>query len=254
VIDRFSASAGHLMVRGAGNHFPGPDQPIDMDVAPFVTRGLAPDGTHIRYYNFDIQSSVPAPRFRFTHAGKHEAIAGQPDVIDVIPGERGYSDFFGIVWVTVPDSFVPGSITAATQIRGLPTEASREAVNCPVVPRGTTAREGRAVIDTLWYRGAHVQCLRFGDSLELANDHVPTSPIYVTFAAEAQFATEDGTRQTHNVVMSVPGDADYSPLWDVHIYDVAAFARVHDEATALAAPLVKHGPLVNCPIVAVHAP
>jgi hypothetical protein len=249
VIDRFSAAAGHLMVRSAQNHLPGPDQPIDMDHAPFITRGLGPDGAHVRYYNFDIQSLVPAPRFRFTHAGKHEAIAGQPDVIDVIPGERGYNDFFGIVWVEVPASFEPGSITAAAQIRGLHAEASREAVNCPVVPRGTTAREGHPVTDELWYRGAHVQCLRFGGSLELASDHVPTSPIYVTFAAETQFATEDGTPQTHNVVLSVPGDTDYSPLWDVHIYDRAAFDRVHDAATAVAAPLVKQGPLVNCPIV-----
>ena len=252
VIDRFSASAGHLMVRSANNHLPGPDQPIDMDHVPFITRALGPDGAHVRYYNFDVQSPVPAPRFRFTHRGKREAIAGQPDVIDVIPGEAGYSDFFGIVWVEVPDSFVPGSITAAAQIRGLHAEPSREAVNCPVVPRGTTAREGNPVRDELWYRGAHVECLRFGDSLELANDHVPTSPIYVTFAAEAQFATEDGTRQTHNVVFSVPGDADYSPLWDVHIYDVAAFPKVHDQASALAAPLAKHGPLVNCPVVSVE--
>ena len=255
VIDRFSAHAGHLMVRTAQNHLPGPDEPIDLDRPPFITRGLGPDGTPVRYYNFDVQPLVPAPRFRFTHAGKREPIAGQADVVDVLPGDPGYSDFWGVVWVEVPESFVPGSITAASQIRGLHAEASSRALDCPIVPRGTTAREAhgvaRAIADEMWYRGAHVQCLRFGDELELVADHVPTSPIYVTFGSEATFATEGGTPQTHNVVLSVPGDAEYSPLWSVHIYDRAAFDRVHDATTALAAPVVKQGPLVNCPIQSV---
>ena len=88
---------------------------------------------------------------------------------------------------------------------------------------------------------------------------MPTSPIYVTFARNP--GTPDGgpasgfrkvatTPQTHNVVFSVPGDVDYSPLWAVHIYDRAAFDSVHDAETALRAPLLEgHGPLVNCPIV-----
>ena len=78
-------------------------------------------------------------------------------------------------------------------------------------------------------------------------NHIPTSPIYVTFGARPRFAP--GTPQTHNVVLSLPGDLDYSPLWDVHIYDRSAFDRVRDASTALAAPVVEHGPLVNCPIV-----
>jgi hypothetical protein len=90
----------------------------------------------VRYYNFDIQSPVPAPRFRFTHKGRREAIVGQRDVVDVLPGEPGYSDFWGIVWVEVPDAFEPGSVTAAAQIRGLHAEASPEAVDCPIVSVG----------------------------------------------------------------------------------------------------------------------
>jgi len=123
------------------------------------------------------------------------------------------------------------------------------------VPAGTTARTVHGVappvLDGLWYRGARVQCLRFGAPLSLAGDRVPTSPIYVTFAAEPQFATEGATPQTHNVVLSVPGDVDYSPLWEVHVYDRAAFDRVHDAESAQAAPQIKRGPLVNCPIVSV---
>ena len=43
-VDRFSESAGTLHVRSDGNDLPGPDEPIDFDQAPFITRGLGPDG------------------------------------------------------------------------------------------------------------------------------------------------------------------------------------------------------------------
>ncbi len=252
VIDRCSPRAGHLMVRDAKHAVPGPDQPIDLDRPPFITRGLGPDGKPVRYYNFDIQPTRPATLYRFTRAGRREPL----DVVDVIPGEPGYSDFFRIAWVEVDAAFVPGSITSAAQLRGLRITPSGDAIDCPIEPRGTTAREAHGVAPAqpheLAYRGARVTCLLFGPPLSLDGDRVPTSPIYVTFRSEARpesgFRTEGATPQTHNVVMSLPGDLDYSPLWDVHIYARAAFEAVRDANTALAAPLAAHGPLVNCPI------
>ena len=56
--------------------------------------------------------------------------------------------------------------------------------------------------------------------------------------------------QTHNVVDSLPGDAGYSPLWDVDVYDNASFDSVHDLASVQAAPILAMGvALVNCPVV-----
>jgi hypothetical protein len=60
---------------------------------------------------------------------------------------------------------------------------------------------------------------------------------------------EAGTAQTHNVVATVPGDAGYSPLWDVFPYDNASFGAVMDLATAQAAPSFGLAAVVNCPIV-----
>src|SRR5262245_26521077 len=60
VIDRFSARAGHLMVRDRRPDLPGPDRPIDLDRPPFITQGLGPNGAPVRYYNFDVQSDRPA--------------------------------------------------------------------------------------------------------------------------------------------------------------------------------------------------
>ena len=51
-IDRFSMEAGHLFVRDNMNGLPGPNEPVDFDKAPFITKGLGPRGEHISYYNF----------------------------------------------------------------------------------------------------------------------------------------------------------------------------------------------------------
>lgn len=236
------------MVRSAEHAFPAPGAPIDFDHPPFITQALGPDGGIVRYYNFDVQSETPATLYRLTR-GDRQPIEGALDLVDVIPGEPGYSDFFRITWVTVPEGVTPRS---AAELAAYPQDPEDKIVNCPVVPRGSTAKEGNgvapAVPTRLWYRGTQIDCLRFGDPL--TGTKVPTSPIYVTFAHE-QFKTVDGSVQTHNVVLSVPGDTDYSPLWDVHIYDPRAFDQVRDAATAQKARLVKPGPLVNCPIVTV---
>ena len=206
-IDRFSKRAAHALV-GKGVA----DQPIDMDRPPFVTQGFAPDGSSVRYYNFDVQSPTPA-------------VLHKDNSIDVLPGDPGYSDFFRL-------------------------EGTQQAIDCPVVPRGTTAREGNPVVHELTFQGTKVICLQFGEPLTLdEHGNVPTSPIYVTFGKEGGFVREGDTPQTHNVLFSLPGDADYSPLWAVHMYDPRAFSLVHDESTALRARLVKEGPLVNCPVV-----
>jgi hypothetical protein len=257
VIDRFTARAAHLMVRDSHPDLPGPDAPIDFDRPPFITQGLGPDGVPVRYYNLDVQSDAPGTLYRLTHAGTRAAIPGQLDIVDAIPGDAGYSDFWRVSWVEVPASFVPGSIASAAQLRGLPTATTPTVIDCPIVPRGSTAREAHGVRPAesveLAYRGARVMCLHFAPDLTIDGDRVPTSPIYVTFATEAGppsgFRTEPRTPQTHNVVMSLPGDLEYSPLWAVHVYDRAAFDRVRDASSATSARVVEHGPLVNCPIV-----
>lgn len=64
------------------------------------------------------------------------------------------------------------------------------------------------------------------------------------------FMREPGTDQTHNVVATLPGDAGYSPLWHVNVYDNAEFDAVTDLSSAQAATLLVDGAgHVNCPIV-----
>ena len=242
-IDRFSARAAHLLVR-KDHELPAPGQPIDLDHPPFVTQGLGPNGAIVRYYNFDVQNPIPATLYRLVKPGTTDP-TGEPDIVDVIPGDGGYSDFWRVALVDAPPN---GKITSASQIPRGSARIQPSIIDCPIVPTGSSARLG-AKARIVSYRGQPLTCLEFGEPL-IPDEagHVATSPIYVTFAGPA-FRTEDGTPQTHNVVFSVPGDSDYSPLWAVHIYDSRAFSLVHDAESAQRARVVKDGPLVNCPIV-----
>jgi hypothetical protein len=100
-IDRFGSTA-HLQMRDAMNHLPGPDAPVDFDKPPFVTTGLGPHGETVVYYNFDVQSTTPAPIYVLYRKGESDPVPGQLNIVDVVPGEPGYNDFWRINKVTVP--------------------------------------------------------------------------------------------------------------------------------------------------------
>src|SRR6516162_6200363 len=61
-VDRFSDKAATIQMRSADSHLPGPNEPVNFDTEPFITQGLSPrTGKPVRYYNFDIQGTTPAP-------------------------------------------------------------------------------------------------------------------------------------------------------------------------------------------------
>lgn len=266
-IDRFSSRAGKLQVRTATNGLPGPNQPVDFDRGPFITQGLGPDGTPVRYYNFDVQSTTPAPIYVFFREGEDTPVPGQLNVADVIPGDEGYNDFWQVVKVTVPRGYAANTVTSLEEIRraGYRTDPTPKLVNCPIVPRGSTARARlhgeSAELQRGWYRGQVIYYFTFEerDLRATPAGAVPLSPIYVTFTLNPDkpgggppsgFVTERGSQQTHNVVQTVPSDAGYSPLWIVNVYDNADFAKVKDLPSALGAKVLASGvALVNCPVV-----
>ena len=264
-IDRFSAAAGKLQRRTPKNGLPGPNQPVDFDKPPFITQSRGPGGETIRYYNFDVQPTVAAAMYVFV-GSDGKPVGGQRHIVDVIPGNAGYNDFFRLVEVTVPPGYVPNQIRDLDGIRraGLPQRPTANLVNRPIVPHGSTAKErlhGPAEPEQGWYRGRTVEWLRFDETQLQAGpkEPVPTSPIYVTFnknpdqpggGPPSGFVTEPGGIQTHNVASSLPGDVDYSPLWMVSFYDNIAFPKVTNETTVLAAPFKAHNvATVNCPVV-----
>jgi len=190
------------------------------------------------------------------------------NVIDMIPGDAGYNDFWQVMMVTVPKGYVANTIASFSDIQaaGYPITPTNTLVNCPVVPAGSTAslRIGGESpgLTQGWYRDQVVNYFNFSEAtLTLANGAIPTAPIYVTFNVNPDqpnggpasgFEREPGSMQTHNVAASIPGQPGYSPLWAVGIYDDADFSSVATLTTAMAATLLAPGPLVNCPIVSVQ--
>lgn len=265
-IDRFSETAATLMVRTEANGLPKANEPIDYDQAPFITTGLGPEGEVVEYYNFDVQPLAPAPIFVFFKEGSSSPVEGQLNVINVVPGDNGYNDFWQVFRVTVPGDYVANTISSMNELnaRNYNIEALNTVVNCPVVPKGSTATkrmgdESSGLVRG-WYKGQIVYYFNFSESsLEInSNGEIPVSPIFVTFninpgedggGPASGFVTEEGTVQTHNVLATIPQNTGYSPLWAVRIYDNSGFGSVMDLGSAQSAPAIGPGPNVNCPVV-----
>jgi hypothetical protein len=265
-IDRFSSAAGMLFVRDATNGLPAANAPIDMDTGPFITSGFGPGGQHIKYYNFDVQPTAPAPIYVLTRQGETSPVIGQLNIVDVIPGQTGYNDFWRVMKVTVPANYVANTITSVDEIRtkGYAVEATNSIVNCPIVPEGSVARLGGGAhgLTHGWYRNRVVAYFNFDEAAINATTPglVPLATIFVSFTTNPDrpnggpasgFKTEPGSPQTHNVAAVLPGQTGYSPLWTVVPFDNNAFDIVHDLATAAAAPNFGPAAKVNCPIVEV---
>jgi hypothetical protein len=263
-VDRFSADAGHLFVRDGSNGLPAANEAIDFDQAPFITQGLGPDGRVARYYNFDVQPTAPAPIFVLFQDGSTTPVEDQLNIIDVIPGDEGYNDFWQVVKVTVPADYVANTATSLQDLidAGYPMETTAMLVNCPVVPEGSVASEGGGAdgLSWGWYKDQVVFYFAFAEATltTTMDGNVPTSPIYVAFNTNPDqtgggpgsgFMHQGTSDQSHNVVATLPGDAGYSPLWDVIPYDNASFDEVYDLASATAASNFGVAAQVNCPIV-----
>jgi hypothetical protein len=269
-IDRFSSAAGHLQVRDSMNHLPGPNQAVDFDKPPFVTTGLGPHGETVMYYNFDVQPTTPAPIYVLYRAGESSPVAGQLNIVDVIPGDKGYNDFWQVNKVTVPADYTPNSIGSVQALKdaGYTVEQTSTLVNCPIVPEGSTAKHRLSGNDTGlhhgWYRNKIVSYFNFGEAplMVTSDGMVPVSPIYVTFnvnpgmangGPSSGFKMAMGSMQTHNVVATLPGDMDYSPLWAVSPYDNMYFEKVMKLDSVMSSMVLARTVAdVNCPIYSVE--
>ncbi|MFC2151084.1 hypothetical protein ACFLSE_01040 [Bacteroidota bacterium] len=268
-VDRFSDDAATLMKRSENSALPAANDPINFDQGDFITQSFGPDGQVVKYYNFDVQPLTPAPLYVLFNEGSTEPVEGQLNIIDVIPGDIGYSDFWVIYKVTVPSSYVANTVTSFQDIisEGYSIQTTTTLVNCPLAPQGSIASLRLGLesngLDRGWYKDEIVYYFTFMEKELEANPAglVPISPIYVTFninpddmnpnsGPPSGFVTETGSVQTHNVIATIPTDNDYSPLWSVYVYDNADFDNVSDLATAEASNILPEEVMyVNCPVV-----
>ena len=268
-VDRFSSAAGHLMVRTSTNGLPAANVAVNFDQAPFITKGKGPAGQNVEYYNFDVQPTAPSSIYVLFKQGESSPVTGQFNIIDVLPGEAGYNDFWLVYKVTVPSNYQANEVASYAEIltKGYKVEMTTTVVNCPVVPDGSTASKriggGSAGLTTGWDDGKVVYYFNFAEKdIAASGGSVPTSPIYVCFninpadaggGPASGFKTESDNIQTHNVIGSLPTDASYSPLWVVNAYSNTNFTSVSNLGTAQAATSVGAGlATVNCPVVSIQ--
>lgn len=271
-IDRFSDVAATLMKRSEDPLLPSANESINFDLGDFITQGFGPDGQVVVYYNFDVQPLTPAPIYVLYKEDSDEPLEDQLNIINVIPGDVGYNDFWLVTKVTVPENYIANTLTNYNDIisAGYSKEVTSTLVNCPVVPQGSIANMRLSTesktLDRGWYKDQIVYYFTFMEKALEANAGglTPISPIYVTFninpddlnsesGPPSGIVTEPGSVQSHNVIATIPSDEDYSPLWSVYVYDNADFDAVMDLSTAQAANILGQGVMyVNCPVVYVE--
>jgi hypothetical protein len=97
------------------------------------------NGQEVFYPDFGANPPVAIPIWAFVTGmdaqGNPRFVQGQQNIIDSIPGDPGYSAFWRVNMVSVPESYAANSIKAADAVRtsGHPVTQTDIVVNCPVV-------------------------------------------------------------------------------------------------------------------------
>ncbi len=247
-VDRFSDEAGTRLRRSRLKGLPEPNHPIHLDDSPFLVSLKGPGGEELRCYDLDVRPDKPAKFFVFYDSTGSYVLTQFP-VVEVAPGDPGYSDLWDIWKVTVPDDFkadnsVRDGETLARLLSdprsGYTAERTGALLNGPIVPEGSTARlkadrrEGSATLRYAWYRGRRAPFLYFEEHLRLEGGKAPVAPMILDSPPPPEeFLTLPLSQAGQLRVTAFPGAKDYSPL----------FATVDPTGKSLASWTV------NCPIV-----
>jgi hypothetical protein len=131
--------------------------------------------------------------------------------------------------VRVPKSYVANTITDAPTLRvlGYKMEKTDKLLNMAVVPDNSRARfhwnGGNSELQRAWYHNQVAKFFLFNEApLSVSGDSVPVSPIYDGFTVNPEepnggmeFCTDHGSKQTHNIVGTVPGRGAFTQtLWN----------------------------------------
>ena len=210
----------------------------------------------VSYLDYGPQSNVAVPILAFFQtASPGTPVAGQRNIIDTVPGQPGYSDFWRVYKVLAPSGYVANSIRSLADAvaSGYTIEATDVVVNCPVVNPNATIAGSSATPVSGWYRNRDVFYFDEGTRSPAAGSVVHDAPIYAFFHS-------DGTPVSgqRNVIDVLPGAAGYSDLWTVVkvVVDAAYTANsLKDARSILAARDAGQVTLetteiyVNCPVV-----
>ncbi len=247
--------AGYLLTRPAP---PSAPTPVDNLARPNTFSRV--DGWYkngnITYLDYGISANVSQPILVFFLAASPDtAVLGQRNIIDNIPGQPAYSDFWRVHKVLVPSSYVANTIRSFEQAvaSGYTIQATDTIVNCPVVNPNATTPGTSSTKTAGWYRGRDVFYFDHGPRSPGLGFIVKSAPLYAFFYSNG--TSVPGQR---NVVDVKPGDPGYTDLWHVTkvvvgpSYLVNSLRSSSDIMTAVTSNQVSLQPtnmFVNCPVV-----
>jgi hypothetical protein len=171
---------------------------------------------------------------------------GQRNVVDTVPGRKDYSPLWQVQMVTWKAGTTPRVLRSATEVRAaesagdVTVDKTATVVNCPVLGFGQQRTLG-------FYRGEGVQYLDIGPVALASGNKV--APIWVF---------TNGATGQRNLIDVAPGDAGYTPLWQVVkvAWKGGVTARVIRSAQAAKAAIAageatatKTATVVNCPVL-----
>jgi hypothetical protein len=211
-------------------------------------------GRAIAYWDLGPAPDFAAPVFRLVReeAGGDLVPIDHPTIVDVIPGDVGYSPFRSILTVTVTDVYAGELLTSFAAVqeaerRGM-VEApriQRRAINGPAVARDVSLEVGGdaeplAAPSRFFYKGMSVDHFDFGEFALEENTNVPTGPRYVLRREGGEPLSEvlrgvditgDGdTNDTNDVFAGPPDDDAFTPLCQTVAVAVAAATDSIDDS------------------------
>src|SRR5712691_8942033 len=246
--------AGYLLGRPMPATTPGPVSGLPRTTIPRVDGWFR--NASVSYLDYGPQSNVAVPILAFFQAASPSTpVAGQRNIIDTIPGQPGYNDFWRVYKVLAPSSYVANSIRSLAEAvaSGYTIEATNVVVNCPVVNPNATIAGSSAAPVAGWYRNRDVFYFDEGTRSPSEGSVVQDAPIYAFFHS-------DGTPVSgqRNVIDVLPGAAGYSDLWRVVkvVVDATYTANSLKDARSILAArdagqvtLETTDIYVNCPVV-----
>lgn len=217
-------------------------------------------GEEVVYYDFGMNTplasngSVPAAPIwvlitGMDSDGTPQFVEGQPNIIDLVPGDTGYSDLWQVNLVTVPNDYAANTLKSRDEIvnSGYDIQAVDMFVNCPVVPAESRFEGGEQLVQG-WYRGQQVFYPDFGANPSAA------VPIWAFITGIDSGGNPQFVKGQNNIIDLAPDDAGYSAFWRVNLVMVddgyeANSITSREEIQASAFEVTQTDLLVNCPVV-----
>lgn len=248
---------GYFLGRPASSSGPGPVNNVPRANNIPTVQGWYKN-TSISYLDYGSSLNISQPILAFFQlSSPNTPVTGQRNIIDTLPGQPGYTDFWRVFKVFVPGGYVANSIRSFEEAvaSGYMINATSTIVNCPVVNPNATINGASASKTLGWYRDRDVSYFDQGSRSPNAGFVVQSAPIW------AFFYNTNGSPVAgqHNVIDVRPGDTGYSDLWRVTKVLVSPSYVANTLESASAIMRAASGPsptvtlqltsmFVNCPV------